>query len=134
MKLKCIIHGYETVRQFFKKTKISRGFEQAAMVGPLPLGDCSEGFWEEPTLASLARASCAFANFSIHAIIPAHTSASFSRLQDPGEQMGLFLEIKMYLDLVLSLTPIRNYQAEYGTAVTYNLPTSHSANSHSLCY
>lgn len=48
--------------------------------------------------------------------------------------MGLFLEIKISLDLVPSLTPIRNYRGEYRTAVTYNLPPPHFANSHSLCY
>lgn len=88
MKLKCIIHGYETIRQYKKKTKISRGFEQAAMVGLLPLGDCSEVSWEQITLSSLAWASCAFANHSIHAVTASSHIASFSRLQDPGEQMG----------------------------------------------
>lgn len=127
--LNCIIHGYETVRQQ-KKTKMSRGFEQVAMVGPLP----PVGSWEGTTLPSLAQASCAFANYSICAKLSlVYISAFFSRLWDPGEQVGLFREIKISLDLVPSLTPIRNYQAEYRTAVTYNLPPSHSADSHSVC-
>lgn len=105
------------------------------MVGQLPPVDCSEGSWEETTLFQLAQASCTFANYSIRAKFSlAHTSAFFSRLRDPGEQVGLFLEIKISLDLVPSLPPIRNYRAEYRTAVTYNLPPPHFANSHSLCY
>jgi hypothetical protein len=34
-----------------KMAKISTGFEQAAMVGPLPPVDCSEGSWRETTLS-----------------------------------------------------------------------------------
>lgn len=78
----------------------------AARVGiPLVLlpADCFEGSWEETTLSQLAPASWAL--LIIAKLSPACTSASFSRLRDPGEWVGL--HPSRSLDLVPSLTPIR---------------------------
>lgn len=68
----------------------------AARVGvPLVLlpADCFEGSWEETTLSQLAPASWAL--LIIAKLSPACTSASFSRLRDPGEWVGGFAPLEI---------------------------------------